>query len=65
MMKGKVNDREVILHQIVEGQIHPLTEAKHHHHEPGKCYDCNCAPEYVVEEPNGQKWLWCGVEACA
>lgn len=56
-------DREVQLHPIIEGQIHYISPHKEgKNHIPGMCYDCNCSPEYVVEERNGDKWLWCGFE---
>ena len=57
----KLYGREVTLHPVVEGQIHSLSAHKAwENHVPGMCYDCNCPPEYVVEENDGEKWLWCG-----
>ena len=55
----RLAERDVLVHPIQDGVIHKLQES-HRHHVPGMCYDCNCDPEYVVEEANGTKWLWCG-----
>lgn len=54
-----MHGREVTLHPITEGQIFRVQEPPPHI-SAGCCYDCNYQAHMVVEEQDGNKWLFCG-----